>query len=171
IPQVRKGSSLCFVFRVKVARWKNQIVRMRNSLLVLLQKVRILFIFKAHKVYAYAFYRIVTILLRLQSKQSFKAEGRRQVELRMRWKKNQLKRKKKGRQYGEKGKRHTIMPIMLTLRKLFNGMKAGIEWKMSKETLNRDLGKQVDDDRIVAFEEVKKDINALSKEQQMEVII
>lgn len=43
--------------------------------------------------------------------------------------------------------------------------------KLLKETSIGDSGKQVDDDKIVAFEEVKKDINALSKEQQMEVVM
>ncbi|KAH9316737.1 hypothetical protein KI387_025364 [Taxus chinensis] len=58
-----------------------------------------------------------------------------------------------------------------TLQEAVKRHEGGIDWKMSKETLNRDLGKQVDDDRIVAFEEVKKDLNALSKEQQMEVVM
>jgi len=47
----------------------------------------------------------------------------------------------------------------------------GLERKKSKKTSDRELGKDVDDGKIVAFEEVKKDINALTKEQQMEVVM
>lgn len=47
----------------------------------------------------------------------------------------------------------------------------GLERKKSKKTSDRELGKDVDDGKIVAFEEVKKDINALTKEQHMEVVM
>lgn len=47
----------------------------------------------------------------------------------------------------------------------------GLERRKSKKTSNRELGKDVDDGKIVAFEEVKKDINVLTKEQQMEVVM
>uniref|UniRef100_A0A0D6R543 Sas10 C-terminal domain-containing protein n=1 Tax=Araucaria cunninghamii TaxID=56994 RepID=A0A0D6R543_ARACU len=58
-----------------------------------------------------------------------------------------------------------------TLQEAVKRHEGGLEGKKPKKASNRDLGTQVDDDKIVAFEEVKKDINALSKEQQMEIVM
>lgn len=58
-----------------------------------------------------------------------------------------------------------------TLQEAVKRHEGGLERKKSKKTSDRELGKDVDDGKIVAFEEVKKDINALTKEQQMEVVM
>lgn len=58
-----------------------------------------------------------------------------------------------------------------TLQEAVKRHEGGLERRKSKKTSDRELGKDVDDGKIVAFEEVKKDINALTKEQQMEVVM
>ncbi|XP_057854948.2 protein THALLO isoform X1 [Cryptomeria japonica] len=58
-----------------------------------------------------------------------------------------------------------------TLQEAVKRQERGHGRKKLKEPSSGDPGKQVDDDKIVTFEEVKKDINALSKEQQMEVVM
>lgn len=58
-----------------------------------------------------------------------------------------------------------------TLQDAVKRHEVGLERRKTKKTSDRELGKDVDDGKIVAFEEVKKDINALTKEQQMEVVM
>eukprot|EP01018_Ginkgo_biloba_P034696 Gb_25856 [translate_table: standard] len=58
-----------------------------------------------------------------------------------------------------------------TLQEAVKRREGGLERKKSNKASNRALGTQDEDGKIVAVEEVKKDINSLSKEEQMEVVM